>query len=512
VTGLTVSCSPTSFVLASFPPTTVNCRFLLNSAGTYDVTINATSGRLTRQATINVRPPPDFSIVPELTSISLEAGSINATALTLTSLYGFVGTIDLSTSSAIASLNPLAVIVSPTQAGGSTVTISAGPSVQAGHYLVRLTGTYGSLTRYTDITVSVVNFQISPVSSTITVQAGAQKSDDVALLSLGGFQGPIALSLSAPGLSSASLNYYSVFLASDQKVSVTLSVSNVAWGTFPVQITGASGNLAHSITLSVRVTDFNITSVSSTLSVQAGFSTGTKITLTSLNDFAGSITMSAASSPSPGPGLYFSQYQIPIVVNGTGSTQLTISTSPNLAPGEYDISITGNPGSEMIPHPTTIIIRVMNAPIPKISAPDAETGNPDVLVAFEVIATDSITGDSMTLTAVSSTLPTGAVFNPVSGTGFISGDFRWTPSQTQVGDFTVEFTATDHYGIASHAWATIHISRASQSLLIPLRDSLPYLAAFLTGVGTFLVGRRALGLNRKRSIVTQSTDSGPSKR
>lgn len=79
------------------------------------------------------------------------------------------------------------------------------------------------------------------------------------------------------------------------------------------------------------------------------------------------------------------------------------------------------------------------------------------LVEFTVQATDP-EGEQVTLTA--SNLPSGATFspsNPVVGTGSVSGSFRWSPTFSQSGPFSVQFRAEDELGNES-AISTVTIN------------------------------------------------------
>lgn len=76
---------------------------------------------------------------------------------------------------------------------------------------------------------------------------------------------------------------------------------------------------------------------------------------------------------------------------------------------------------------------------PTITVPGPQTVTTGQELTFLVTATDVDAGQSLALSATS--LPPGATFTQATGT---TGQFTWTPGDTQTGSFTVTFTATDN--------------------------------------------------------------------
>ncbi len=77
-----------------------------------------------------------------------------------------------------------------------------------------------------------------------------------------------------------------------------------------------------------------------------------------------------------------------------------------------------------------------------LSVPGSKNINEGVLLTFTATATDSSPSATVTLSA--SSLPRGASFPSVTGAGSVTGTFYWTPSNDQVGTYTVTFTTTDN--------------------------------------------------------------------
>src|SRR5207244_6770873 len=69
--------------------------------GSYNLNIKATSGNIVRILTIHLvvtAPPPDFTLSANPTSMTVRIGSSGMAAITLHSLYNFVGTVNLAAS------------------------------------------------------------------------------------------------------------------------------------------------------------------------------------------------------------------------------------------------------------------------------------------------------------------------------------------------------------------------------------------------------------------------------
>lgn len=77
---------------------------------------------------------------------------------------------------------------------------------------------------------------------------------------------------------------------------------------------------------------------------------------------------------------------------------------------------------------------------PTVTVPGAKTIGVGQTLTFNVSATDPDEGQTLTLVAMN--MPQGASFTPASPVGALTGTFSWTP--TQVGTYTVNFTATDN--------------------------------------------------------------------
>src|SRR5438093_8403396 len=100
--GPGLSLSPTSITLA--PGQTLNAVLTVSTSTStppdiYTITVNGTSGSLTQFArvtvTVNALPPPDFTITANPVSLTIQAGSSGTSSISLTSINGFTGTVNL---------------------------------------------------------------------------------------------------------------------------------------------------------------------------------------------------------------------------------------------------------------------------------------------------------------------------------------------------------------------------------------------------------------------------------
>ena len=124
-------------------------------AGTYPLTIQGTSGPLTRTTNVTLVVNGDFSISATPASITINRGGTATYTVTITAGTGFSGTVDLSVTGVpprtTATFNPASVVNS----GTSTLTIATQNNTQKRTSTLTITGTGGGRTHSTTVTLTV---------------------------------------------------------------------------------------------------------------------------------------------------------------------------------------------------------------------------------------------------------------------------------------------------------------------------------------------------------------------
>jgi hypothetical protein len=186
--------------------------------------------------------------------------------------------------------------------------------------------------------------------------------------------------------------------------------------------------------------DFTLSASGSPQTVTAGNSATYTATVSPVNGFTGSVSLTVSGLPSGASGSFSPNP----VTGGSGSSTLTVTTSPSTPPGTYTLTITGTSGSTS--HTTTVMLTV-NAP-PSFSlmvTPNSQ----NVVVGGSTSYTATVTpsgGFSGTVTVtISSGLPSGTTSTGCSVTVPPTASCTLpvnTAATTPTGTFTLTVTAT----------------------------------------------------------------------
>jgi subtilase family serine protease len=186
------------------------------------------------------------------------------------------------------------------------------------------------------------DFSIAASPSPITAKPGDSPTSTITVTSLNNFNSPVSLSTSGTSWG-INFNPASVTPSSGSPAMsiMTISVpSDATAGTYPITVTGTSGSLIHSTSLTVIVVapDFSITASPSTRTVSRTGSTSYTVTLTALNGYSSPVNLSVTGLPS-GWNASFSSSQVTPTVTGATST-LTVTIGQRHR-GTYTLTITG---------------------------------------------------------------------------------------------------------------------------------------------------------------------------
>jgi len=200
-----------------------------------------------------------------------------------------------------------------------------------------------------DFTVTAGPTQLttsSPFGYNVNITAGASKQVTVTVTSYYNFTGPVELSVStfaSTNQFSYSLSPQGVTLTENKTATSTLTVTAPPGATYGgnwISINGTSSTTVHSVPLIVTVPmDYNLTPRDSPITVTAGSSQSTFLTLTT-NGFARTLNITATTPP----GLTATLSQDRTSVNRTitsFTTTLTITAATGTLPGTYYLNVTG---------------------------------------------------------------------------------------------------------------------------------------------------------------------------
>ena len=421
---------PSGLICGSVTPTsvtgsgtaTLSCSS--NSQGVYSVTITATSGSLTHQATaaFSFGTPPNFAMSATSPSAA-NVGSSAKSTITITLIHGLTGTVTL-TISAPSGLN-CGAISSTSFATNGTATVSCSSS-SASTYTLTVTGMSGSLTHTATATFTFQDFSLSANPSSLSINTGGQGTSTISLNLLNGFGSIVALSVSSPTGVTGALSTATISGSGTS----TLTISPTTVGSYTVVVTGTSGSLTRTRSLTINVG----TQVSPILTAP---STET-VVQTSTVTFA----VTATDSSVPAPSLTLSANQLPLdssfaTIQGTSPVSGTFTWTPTTAdaPGTYTVSFIVANG--VWSAQTYVIITLVSADVlPIITAPGPLNATVGTNLHFSVSATDP-TGTGGTVILSATGLAPNMVFDAASGA------FSFTPSSSQAGGrYMISFTAS----------------------------------------------------------------------
>ena len=247
--------SPSSSTLAN--PGSV----FYNAAGTYTATLTVTDNAgltdpnpPTRKITVN--PAPDFSIGASPASQPVVQGGNVPYTVTVNALNGFTDTVNFSISglpaNATAGFAPASVVGS----GSSTLTVTTAANTPVGTYTLTVTGMTATLNHSVNVTLNVSSagdFSLSDSPATLQISRGGTGTDTISVSPLNGFAGPVTLSASGvPQRTSASWSTTTVNGSGSSVLTIRVNKPAKS-GIYNLTITGTSGNLVHSIPLTLIV-------------------------------------------------------------------------------------------------------------------------------------------------------------------------------------------------------------------------------------------------------------------
>lgn len=399
-----------SGVTASFNPSRVTGSTALTltaastaAAGSSTVTITGTSGAKTAKTTFPLKvAAPTFTIAP-IGSISLIQGQVTTANVSVNSLYGFTGSVNLTASGLPAGVTAF-FAPNPTNQGG-TLTLTAASTATVGTTTVTVKGTWGSKTSSTTfpLMVAAPNFTLGGPGQMLLAPGGTT-TGQITVFPETGFTGSVTLAISGlPSGVTASLSPNPTSGSSTLKLS---AASTAAQGTTTVTVTGSSGKSTATLKIPVQVQAPEFTlSGPSQLTISPGGTASGSVYVNAVYGFAGMVKLVASGLPA-GVTATFS----PNPVSG-GYATLFLTATSTVAVGSKTVTITGTSGS--LTATTTFPLSVAT-PTFTLSAPTVTVNPGTVATASVYINWQNGVGGNVNLSV--SGLPGGVTgsFAPVS--------------------------------------------------------------------------------------------------
>jgi subtilase family serine protease len=265
--GVTVAFSPTS--IAAPGSGTAGVTFTVASTtvtGTYPITITGTGDSITHTTsvslTVTAAATPAFTLAASPTSVSVAQGKSGTSTITTTVSGGFSSAVALTASGqptgVTATFSPTSIAAPGS--GTSLLTLAVASTVATGTYSITVTGTGGGITHTATVSLTVTAATAGAFAISVSPTAGslARGQSAYALVTTtvsGGFSAAVALS--ATGVPTGVTGVFSptsIGAPGSGSSHFTLSVArNAPTGTFPITITGTSGGVSHSTTLTFTV-------------------------------------------------------------------------------------------------------------------------------------------------------------------------------------------------------------------------------------------------------------------
>jgi len=283
------------------------------------------------------------------------------------------------------------------------------------------------------------DFALSAAPASRTVTQGGSTTYTVNITPSGGFTG--AVSLTATGLPAGASASFSPNPATG---SATMSVSTGAGtptGSFSVTITGTSGNLTHTTSVSLVVNaalvpDFSLSATPASQTVVRGGSTTYAANISRLGGFTGGVTFSVSGLPAGATGTFNPN---PATAN---SSTLAVTTAATTATGSFVLTITGVSGALSRTTSVTLVITAPAAGDFSLSAsPSSQTVSQGDSASYTLSITRSGSFTAAVTLSVSG-LPAGATasFSPNPATGNSSLTINTNEQVTPQGSYVLTIT------------------------------------------------------------------------
>lgn len=276
----------------------------------------------------NARTTASFLVSTDPSTLSISQGHSANTTVTVTSMYGYSGTVALSVyyvsgGSLSSSFTPVNVNVPSNGKAKSILTITTASTSQVGNYTVAVIGQQQKKNAASLLTVHVLSsrdFMITTTPSTVTNAPGTSNTVTVILSSLNGYNGTINLQATVPfgyititgGQTPISLQNVQVAISS-----LTIKTSiDTPFGTYYITVTGLAGGVSHSAMITLVVADPII--VESLAMVGYGFNSNTNMSLNVQNTGTTAVTLrSYTVSDASGDTWSFSWTSGPVIAPGS---------------------------------------------------------------------------------------------------------------------------------------------------------------------------------------------------
>lgn len=381
-------------------------------------------------STGTVTPNPDFSLTASPLNQSVQVGGSAQYTMTISGINGYSGTASFSASGlpngASATFTPSSLI----GAGSSQLTIATTGATAPGNYPFTVTAVSGTLAHTANLNLAVsaaADFSLAITPSTQSVQPGSTVNYTATITPQNGYSAATNLSVSGlPVGATATFTPQSVTGSGTAQLAVKASSTTLP-ESYPLTITASSGSLSHSVSATLVVSpaaDFSITATPATQAVQPGAAATYTVSIAGQNGYSGVANLIASGLPTGATATFN-----PASVNGTGGSQLTVTTIGSTPAGTYPLTITATSGAEV--HTATATLTISAAVPHSVSLTWIDTDS--AIAGYNVyrsnqsgtgyskLNTSLMTTTSFTDSTVQSTSTYYYVVTAVNSTGVESG-------------------------------------------------------------------------------------------
>lgn len=254
--GITVSLNPSSISLSGTSTLSISVGSAV-APGQYTVAVTGSSGFTTKSTTLTVNvtaPSSDFTVTVAPSPVDLVQGSSATATITVASIGGFSGKVNVAVTSSFsaltASLSKSSINLS--SGGSGTIVLTVGSST-LGIFSVTLTATSGTLSHSINTLVYVTNFVFDNNYSSAAFKYASPGA--AITFYMYSEEGAVTVSLSARYSSSLTITFGTnpVNVPRANYRSSIMGIQSNTVGRYTVTVTATSGPLSKSIAISVQV-------------------------------------------------------------------------------------------------------------------------------------------------------------------------------------------------------------------------------------------------------------------